>query len=103
MRVEASRYFACGQPWRIDRMNGFCFIFRATSPIVPALKPHFADQKVKVMCRFWEHCVRAKGEGRQSTGNSDRQPVIQIDHSFATIGVEIRQNTILTATDVQTG
>ena len=46
--------------------------------------------------RSWcERCVRAKGKERQSKRNTDRQPVIQIDYSFATTG------TILTATDVK--
>ena len=35
--------------------------------------------------------------------NTDRQPVIQIDFSFATTGADVQQRTILTATDVQTG
>ena len=54
--------------------------------------------------RSWcEHCVRAKGKERQSKRNTDRQPAIQIDYSFATTGADVQQRTILTATDVQTG
>jgi hypothetical protein len=50
-----------------------------------------------------EHCVRAKGEERQSKRNTDRQPVIQINFSFATTGADVQQKTMRTATDVQTG
>ena len=54
--------------------------------------------------RFWcEHCVRAKGKERRSKRNTDRQPVIQIDYSFASTGADVQQRNILTATDVQTG
>ena len=54
--------------------------------------------------RSWcEHRVRAKGKERQSKRNTDTQPVIQIDYSFANTGADVQQRTILTATDVQTG
>ena len=54
--------------------------------------------------RSWcEHCVRAKGKERQSKRNTDRQPLTQIDYSFATAGADVQQRTILTATDVQAG
>lgn len=75
-----------------------------SSPNEPTEQQRAQHNLTHLPQRSWrEHCVRAKGKERQSKRNTDRQPVIQMDYSFATTGADVQQRTILTATDVQTG
>lgn len=47
--------------------------------------------------------MKAEGRERQSRGNADRQPVIQVDYFSASTGKEAERRTILRAVDIQTG
>ena len=54
--------------------------------------------------RSWcEYCVKSKGRENHSKGQTDRQPVIQVDYCFVNTGPDVGQRTVLTAVDVQTG